>query len=128
MTCRTHAVELVQGEDWLRQQTRFLTQILELVRTTRRSTEKTLRRQIERAIREAFGFGLYRCGKCGRYKRRTSFHRDRARPNGIRPQCKDCLKPLWTDKYWRTRSRILRNKRAAYRRNQGDLQKKRGGR
>ncbi len=109
-----HTTELMHGDDWLQHQTRFLIRVLEIVRTTKRSTEKTLRRQIERAIREEFGFGLYHCGKCGRYKRRTSFHCDRARPNGIRPQCKQCLKPLWTDKYWRNHSQILSSKRAAY--------------
>lgn len=116
MTSHLHTAELVQDQDWLQQQTRFLIHILEIVRSTKRSTEKTLRRQIERQIRETFGFGLYRCGKCGRYKRRTSFHRDRARPNGIRPECKACLKPYWTDKYWRNHSQILSSKRAAYRR------------
>jgi len=108
-------LEVEQTQDWKQHQNRFLVQILELVRLTKRTTEKTLRRQISRAIHEHFGFGYYRCGKCGRYKRRTEFHRDRARWNGIRPQCKQCLKPLWMEKYWKNRAQILKQKRLAYR-------------
>lgn len=108
-------LEVEQTRDWQQHQTRFLIQILEIVRTTKRTTEKTLRNQIRRALQKHFGFGRYRCGKCGLYKKRTDFHRDKNRYNGIRPQCKECLKPLWTDKYWRNRRSILSQKQAAYR-------------
>ena len=44
------------------------------------------------------------CGLCRRYRKKSNFHRDRSKPNGLNSTCKRCARELFLERRKRTKS------------------------
>ena len=54
------------------------------------------------------------CTKCGITRPLSDFTRDKQRPDGLRPSCKDC-KAKWSSKYYSENRAVIREYQAKYR-------------
>jgi hypothetical protein len=108
--------------------------VLEILRTVKRSTEKSLRLAFIAAVREHFDCDYHRCRVCNEYLARNLMTLDAMTPTGVRSLCLICAKVDSNERYWKQpeHSRTLRaqsrRRLNARRKTEAELRQTRGER